>query len=365
MEAETTPRSSAQASAAAAAEAFSGAMVTALNQSMLGLLISVGHKTGLFDTMSDLPPSSSGAIARAAGLNERYVREWLAGMATGKIVTYRPDPGTFHLPAASAASLTRAAGSGNLAVYFQYLALLGKVEDDIVTCFREGGGVPYSAYPEFQELMAEESAQVFDGTLIDQTLPLVPGLVEALQAGIDVCDIGCGRGHAICLMARAFPASRFVGYDFSEDAIAAARAEASAAGLDNAVFEARNVGHLGAGPQFDFVTAFDCIHDQAHPAAVLKGVASVLRAGGRFLMVDIAAHSELAHNLDHPFGPCLYATSCMHCMTVSLAQDGDGLGNMWGEQKARQMLADAGFGSVVVHRVPGDILNGYFVATRT
>ena len=190
--------------------------------------------------------------------------------------------------------------------------------------------MPYSEFPEFQGLMAEDSAMVFDATLLDVVLPLVPGLPDRLRAGIDVADVGCGCGHAINLMAAAYPASRFVGIDFSTEGIATATAEAAARGLTNTSFEERDAATLDGPPAFDLVTTFDAIHDQADPARVLRGIHDMLRPGGTYLCVDIRASSDLADNVDHPLGPFLYTVSCMHCMTVSLAQDGAGLGAVVG-----------------------------------
>ncbi|HVF32280.1 MAG TPA: class I SAM-dependent methyltransferase [Acidimicrobiales bacterium] len=349
----------------AAVEAFGGKVVDILNGGMLALMLSIGHRTGLFDAMAGMAPATSEEIARTTGLHERYVREWLGAMTTGGIVVHDGEAGTFVLPPEHAAMLTRAAGPDNFASTSQFVALMGKVESDVVECFRNGGGVPYSAYPEFQTLMAEESAGVFDATLLDVTLPLVAGLTERLREGIDVADVGCGKGHAINLMAEAYPASRFVGFDFSTEGVAAGRAEAAAKGLTNAAFEVRDASALGETAAFDLVTAFDAIHDQRDPVAVLSGIHTALRPGGTFLCVDIKADSSVAGNVEHPLGPMLYTVSTLHCMTVSLALDGAGLGTVWGEQKALQMLGEAGFVDVAVHTVEGDILNNYYVAARS
>jgi 2-polyprenyl-3-methyl-5-hydroxy-6-metoxy-1,4-benzoquinol methylase len=348
----------------AMAEEFAGKMVGVLNNAMLALMTSIGHQTGLFDTMADLPPSTSEEISAAANLNERYVREWLGAMVVGGVVEYDPDGKTYRLRPEHAACLTRAAGPDNLASLAQLVPLLGNVEGGIVESFRNGGGVPYSAYARFQELMAEDSAQVYGATLIETTLPLVAGMVERLESGIAVADIGCGQGIALNLMAKAFPNSRFVGYDFSEEGIAAARAEAERIGLENARFEVRDATAFDERERYQLITAFDVIHDLAHPAKALRNVFDALGPGGTFLMVDIAASSHLHENIEHPLGPFLYTVSTMHCMTVSLEQGGVGLGTVWGEQKARQMLTDAGFGKVVVEQVEGDILNNYYIARK-
>jgi ubiquinone/menaquinone biosynthesis C-methylase UbiE len=203
---------------------------------------------------------------------------------------------------------------------------------------------------------------VFDAALIEAILPLVPGLPSRLEEGIDVADVGCGSGHAINLIAAAYPRSRCVGYDFSAEGVAAGCAEAAALGLENAEFVVRDAAELAEHERFDLVTAFDAIHDQAFPAQVLAGIAKSLRPGGVFLMVDIKASSNLEDNLDMPLATFLYGVSTMHCMTVSLSLGGDGLGTVWGEQKARQMLADAGFSSVEVAQVEADAFNAYYIA---
>ncbi|MCI0343652.1 MAG: class I SAM-dependent methyltransferase [Planctomycetales bacterium] len=346
------------------AEAFAGHMLGILNGGLLTLMVSVGHRTGLFDTMARLPPGTSEAIAKAAGLSERYVREWLAAMTVGKIVLHDPDSGTYRLPPEHAAAITREAGVDNLAGFSQYLSLFGGVEDEVVACFRKGGGVPYRKFPKFQALQAEESGAIFDATLIQRTLPGIPGLVEKLRSGADVLDVGCGSGHAANLMARAFPASRFTGYDFSKEGVAAGRSEARRWKLKNVRFSVKNVTALADRARYDLITAFDAIHDQAKPRKVLAGIARAVRPGGTFLMVDIAASSRVHENMDHPFGPALYGASTFHCMTVSLAQRGEGLGTMWGEQKARELLAEAGFARVEVRRIEGDFLNNYFTCSR-
>jgi SAM-dependent methyltransferase len=343
------------------ADTFAERLFQIVNDGMLCLLISVGHRTRLFDIMANLPPSTSQTLATAAGLNERYVREWLGGMLAGGLLTYDRESKTFELPKEHAAVLTRAAGADNLASLTRYVALLGNVEDEIVECFSRGGGVPYSRFAKVVESDQENITQAADATLIDVTLPLVTGLVERLERGLDVADVGCGTGHAINVMARAFPASQFTGYDTSQHSLAFGRAEAEATGLRNARFEERDAATLNGNPSFDFITTFDAVHDQADPAAVLRGIAGSLNPGGIYLCVDIAASSDVADNATHPAGPFLYTYSTMHCMPVSLALDGAGLGSVWGEQLALRMLAEAGFSDVDTRRVEGDFVNNYYI----
>ncbi|GAA1189118.1 2-polyprenyl-3-methyl-5-hydroxy-6-metoxy-1,4-benzoquinol methylase [Kitasatospora gansuensis] len=343
-------------------EAFAGRMLQMVNDACLGLMAGLGHESGLFDTMAGMAPATSGEIARAAGLNERYVREWLGAMVVGGVVDYDPQRTTYVLPPEHAASLTRASGPDNLARIAQDLGMMGEVEQQVLEAFRTGSGVPYSAYPRFQALQAEESGEVYDLALVDGIVPLVPGLPERLAAGADVLDIGCGQGHAVNVLATTFPASSFQGIDMSEDGIAAARAEAAELGLANAAFRIGDCAELTGA--YDLVTAFDVIHDLARPAQALASVAGALKDDGVFLMGDIAASSRLEENIEHPLGPALYTFSTFYCMSVSLSEGGEGLGTAWGEETALRMLAEAGFSQVDTQRVEGDILNVYYVARR-
>jgi SAM-dependent methyltransferase len=359
-----SPTDAAPALDADAVAAFAGRYVDILNQGAIALLTSVGHQTGLFEALATRPGTTSGGLAAAAGLDERYVREWLGGMVAAGVVLYDPVERTHRLPREHAAVLTKAAGPNNMALLMQHVSMMGEVEQQIIDRFRQGGGLSYADYPQFHRNMAETSAAVNDAALIDGILPLVPGLPERLQAGIDVCDIGCGSGHAVNLMAAAYPASRFTGYDFSEPAIVAAREEAARTGLPNARFEVLDVATLDMSATYDAITAFDAIHDQAHPGRVLQNIHRALRPGGTFLMVDIKASSNVEDNIALPWGSYLYAISLFHCMSVSLGLDGDGLGTAWGGQLAQRMLAEAGFGDVVVRDVESDPFNSYYVARR-
>ncbi len=345
-------------------EAFAERLLGILNDGALSLMISIGHRTGLFDAMCPMPPSTSEQIARAVGLNERYVREWLGAMLTGGIVECDRRGKLFSLPVEHVVWLTRKAAPNNVAVFAQYIPLLGRVEDKILDCFRKGGGVPYSAYGRFHEVMAEDSGQTVVAALIDHILPLVPGLIKSLQRGLNVLDVGCGSGRALNLMAQTYPKSRFAGYDLADEAIQAGRRQAKRLGLTNVKFEQRDLTTFDIRERYDLITAFDAIHDQARPDKVLAGIARALKPDGVFLMQDIAASSQMHRNRNQPVGPLLYTISCMHCMPVSLAQNGAGLGAMWGRQKAREMLKAAGFGKVKVKRLPHDFQNNYFIITK-
>jgi SAM-dependent methyltransferase len=342
-------------------EAFAGRLFELYTGGMLTFMVDIGHRTGLFAAAA-AGPATSAELAARADLQERYVREWLGAMVTGGIVDHDPATGTYRLPAEHAACLT-GPGSANLAPLSRLDTHLAKHVDAVARAFREGGGVPYAEFrPEFTDVMDGLGRGTFDELLVDAYLPLVPGLAERLAAGARVADVGCGTGHAIVLLAGAFPASTFVGYDLATDAIARARSEA--AGLGNARFEVRDAARLAVEQPFDVVFVFDAIHDQVAPAAVLERICAALAPGGTFVMVEPRASSHLEGNLGNPLAPLLYSVSTLHCLTVSLAGAGAGLGTAWGEELARSMLAEAGFVDVAVHEAPGDPLNAVFVATK-
>jgi 2-polyprenyl-3-methyl-5-hydroxy-6-metoxy-1,4-benzoquinol methylase len=313
---------------------------------VLTKLIDIGQQTGLFEVAAQ-GPGTSRELADRAGLQERYVREWLGAMATSGIFSYDANSNRYALPPAHAASLT-GAQARNVSPMSGMIDHFGQHLPQLVRCFREGGGIPYSRFrPDFTCHMDAAWRRIYDEQLIDGFLGRVDGLHQRLAGGIDVLDVGCGSGHALNLMAREYPRSRFLGYDLAEDAIAEAEAEAVRMGLSNVRFEARDVAKLPAAGH-DLVTAFDAIHDQLDPATVLRRIHDALALDGTFLMIDFKFASGVEGNIGNPFAPMYYGISLMHCMTVSLAHGGAGLGAVWGIDKAREMLAVAGFSKVHV-----------------
>jgi SAM-dependent methyltransferase len=351
-------------------EAFSRRMADILNAGAVNLAMAIGYRTRLFDVMDEMDRfAESGEIAEAAGLNERYVREWLAVMATARVVDLKSDgtAETFRLPKAHGDFLTRRAGNGNMGVYAQEIPLLTRTAYDAVTeAFSTGAGIPYERYPRFQAFMSELGNMKHRQTLVDVFLPSVDEgrIVRRLREGIDVLDLGCGEGVATRLMAEAFPNSRFTGLDLDEPAVEAAQSGGPLP--DNLRFVVRDAAKLaddpGMGNRFDYVLAFDAIHDQTRPMDALRGVRHALRPGGFFSMVDIRAETGVAGNLDHPMGPMLYTVSLMHCLPVGKQDGGPGLGTMWGRQKAEAYLREAGFADIFVQPVPEDPFNLHFLA---
>ena len=350
-------------------EAFGNRMEELFNQMGLVLMLDIGHKTGLLDVLGGLPPATSGEIAQAAGLDERYLREWLGCLACAEVVEYVPETAMFALPAEHAVWLTRnrpgfAPGSGfpGADLLAETFGILSEVQPLVTDCFRDGGGVPYSVYGRFHELMVRDRNAFFDRILRPSVLPLFPGWGKAMAGGAAVADFGCGSGHVLHLLAQAYPVSEFVGYDISPADIGRARTAASRLGLVNVRFHLADVAGLALEGVYDYALAFDSIHDLAQPAQALRRVARSLKPGGALVMQEFAASSRLEENLDHPLGPWLYAQSVLYCMTVSLSQGGAGLGCMWGKERALALLAAAGFSEVAVRRTEADPYSDYFLA---
>jgi 2-polyprenyl-3-methyl-5-hydroxy-6-metoxy-1,4-benzoquinol methylase len=304
-----------------AVQAFARKLLDVFTGSALTKLISLGNRTGLFEAAAQ-GPATSAELADRAGLDERYVREWLGAMVTGRLVDYEPAEGRYTLPAEHAALLT-GPGARNLAPMSDIVECFGAVMPELERCFRTGGGVPYAAFrPQFTDRMDNLWRRIYDEQLITGFLAVVPGLTDRLAAGARVLDLGCGTGHAVNLMAQAYPHSTFVGYDIAADAIDRAERERLAMKLPNARFDVLDVAKLPADPPFDVITAFDAIHDQVAPDIVLRRVHAALRPDGVYMMVDFKSSSQLENNLANPFAPLYYAISVMHCMTVSLAEGG-------------------------------------------
>lgn len=343
------------------AEAFAERLVAMLNNSSVIVMISIGHKLGLFDAMEQYDSITSQQLADHCDCNERYIREWLAVMTTGNIVHYDPSSQSYSLPTAHAAFLCRKSSPDNIAVTSQFIPVMGQMEPLLVKCFRTGKGLQYSDYPCFHSIMAEDSYQTVVCALFDYILPLMPNMTERLQWGIKVLDAGCGKGLALLKLAQEFPNSHFVGYDLCEDAFADTAKQAQSLRLTNIEFQARDLRSFHEPESFDLITTFDAVHDQADPQALLDGIYRALRPNGVYLMQDIAGSSYLENNLEHPLGPLLYSISCAHCTPVSLGQNGPGLGTMWGEELATGMLQAAGFSKIEKHKLEHDPFNVYFI----
>jgi ubiquinone/menaquinone biosynthesis C-methylase UbiE len=340
-------------------------MLGFMNGGAMALMCSIGHRTGLFDSLAGSGAVTSVELAETTRLDERYVREWLWAMAAGGVLDYEEVDETFVLPPEHQMLVTRAGGSLNIASALQNIALLGSVEDDVVDSFHTGAGVPYSKYPAFQAIMAEASGARFDAALLSEMIPNLPGAVEALTEGASLADLGCGQGHALLILAAEFPNSTFRGFDFSAESVAVANTRAEQRGLTNVSFHEADAAAFTTDEPFDYITTFDAIHDQAQPRTVLQNVHDALRPGGWYLCVEPKAESALADNLADPMAAFVYTISTMHCMSVSIAGGGEGLGTAWGNEKITEHLTTAGFTAIETRGVPTDRTNTHYISPRS
>ena len=317
-------------------------MDMASSAAVLGV-VGVGDRTGLFTKLAGQGPLTLAQIVERTGLHERYLREMLSALAAAQILRYDPEAATFELPDEHAACLADEGSPYFVGGWTQMVPALMRAIPGVSRACREGGGVPYSEFGEDMVAGIDRSNSPGMRILLTRKwLPAMPHVVQRLHDGIRVADIGCGSGTSTITMAKAYPRSQVIGYDVDPTSIARARAAAHRDGAVNAQFEQVGAESLPVEPPFDFVTAFDVIHDTVNPRAVLRRVHQALRPGGTFLMVEPFAGDALEDNL-HTGGALLYAMSTLHCMTVSLAHGGEGLGAAWGPKRVEELCREAGF----------------------
>lgn len=309
-------------------------------------LVRMGVSLGLYEELAKNGPYTPAGLAAAAGLAERYVREWLCSQAASNYVTYDPDAAQFSMTEEQAAVLADPESPFYLAPSFDSAAAALDNQPQVEQAFRTGEGVAWGAQ---SECLACAVAKFFrpgyKHNLVQNWLPALDGVVAQLESGVEVADVGCGHGISTQIMAEAFPNSRFLGVDFHEPSIEAARQHAAESGLPNLRFEtslAANVrGHFG------LITMFDCLHDMGDPVGAMKHMRELLAADGACLLVEPVAGDAVEENL-HPVGRLYYAASTMICVPTSLAQDvGAALGAQAGEQELRRVVVDeAGFSTL-------------------
>lgn len=303
----------------------------------------IGDQLGLFKALESSGATTSTELASATGLNERYVREWLKAMVAAEYLDFDSTTGRYVMTPAQAAVLSNqdsplfAGGAFKLTMPTLYNV------PRITDSFRNGGGIPYSEIgPDVPCAIEQVFRPGYLHFLVAEWLTKVPGLTERLQQGAKVIDVGCGRGQSTVAMARAFPNSRFLGIDYHAGSIDAARALALRHELGNVQFLAAPAEQALAQGHCDLICAFDCIHDMVHPVATLEAIRAALAPGGVFVWGEPNATHEPLQNRN-PIGRLFHAISPLHCLTVSLAHGGAGLGTVIGEAGARQLAQQAGF----------------------
>jgi SAM-dependent methyltransferase len=334
-----------------AAAEFAHRLIEIYGHATTTALIDLGYRLGLFEALRGAPRSSR-ELARRAKVTERYAREWLHGLAAAGIVGYQASTGRFDLPAERAECL---AGGSPLMVapgsrmVTMGIGRLGEVE----RAFRTGGGVPYARYlPEAPEVLDDLGRRRYDIAFVGRYLALAPGLPEALAGGLDVADWGCGSGHVLNLVARAYPRSRFTGLDVSSSALASGRAEAGRWGLRNVRFVRADPSRRRERNRYDMVLMLDTIHDQGDPGRWLRAARTALRPGGLLLAVEPRASSRLEDNVGSPEAVYLYGLSVLYCLPVSLAEGSAGLGTAWGTERALALFRASGFDRIDTRDAP-------------
>ena len=328
-------------------EQFMGQFVGDLGAAMTAPLVMIGDKLGLYKAMADGEPVTPSQLAERTECRERYIREWLCQQAASGYVEYDPAEGTFRLPPEQAMALTDENSPAFIPGAFQLLSAVIKDEPQIAERFRSGEGFGWH----------EHHHDLFEGTerffrpgylasLVESWLPALDGVVEKLSQGARVADIGCGQGASTILMANAFPASTFVGSDYHESSIEAARAAAERAGVTERVsFEVTSAKDFGGGP-FDLVCVFDALHDMGDPAGAARHVREMLAEDGVWMIVEPFAGDTIEDNLN-PIGRIFYGGSTMLCTPASLSQEvGLALGAQAGQRRLTEVLGEGGFSRV-------------------
>jgi 2-polyprenyl-3-methyl-5-hydroxy-6-metoxy-1,4-benzoquinol methylase len=325
-------------------KAFAGLMTNDLGAALHGALSYIGDRLGIFQALAKGGPVTTAELAANTGLSERYLREWLGAMVAAKYIEYEPASGRYSMPREHAMVLADENSPFYMGGFMQMVVPEVAMAPKLIESFRTGRGVPQSEYPpEVFEAIERSSAPMYRHSLLRKWLPAMPQVVECLNSGGEALDVGCGSGRAVITIASAFPNAHIHGYDAHPGSIERARANAKAADVASRVnFEVVDCTRLPA-ERFDFVSAFDVVHDSVDPAGLLKSIRGALKPGGTCLMVEVNVSDRVEDNIN-PMGRMMYAASTLYCMTVSLAHDGAGIGALMGEKKAREFAREAGFG---------------------
>jgi len=325
-------------------DAFVGRFLGDLGTALHLPTVLVGDRLGLYRAMADGEPMSAAALAERTGTNERYIAEWLAAQAAAGYVDYDATAGTFRLPREHAALLIDEGAPVFIPGAFQLAASTMKDEPLITEAFRTGDGVAWhDHHPDLFAGCERFFRPGYAAHLIDEWLPALDGVDVKLRAGAKVADVGCGHGASTIIMATAFPASSFVGFDYHDVSIETARRSADSLGVDGALrFEVARAQDF-PGTNYDFVAFFDCLHDMGDPVGAARHVRSALAPDGTWMIVEPYATDRLEDNLN-PVGKIYYNASTLICTPASRAQEvGLALGAQAGEERMRNVVTEAGF----------------------
>ncbi len=322
-------------------EKFVEKAVNDIGTALRGGLCYIGDKLRIFKAMAAAGPVTVQELAEHTGLNPRYLREWLGAMVTAEYIEYNPETERYFLPPEHAAPLSDETFPFFLGGFMEMVVPAVSAAPKVAQAFRTGKGVDQNEYPvEMFESIERGTNPWYRNQLVQNWLPTMPQVVQALEAGGTALDVGCGSGRAAITISKAFPRARVYGYDYHVPSLQRAIANADAEGA-NVTFEVVDCVNLPA-QQFDFITTFDVIHDAIDPAGLMTSIRRALKPGGTFLMLEMRCSPRLEENIN-PVGRFLYSISTLYCMTTSLAHGGQGIGAAMGEPKARELASQAGF----------------------
>ncbi|GAA1236879.1 class I SAM-dependent methyltransferase [Kitasatospora nipponensis] len=324
---------------------FLGRVVTDAGAAVAGLCTSLGDRLGLYTAMAGSGPMTAAQLAERTGLQERYVREWLAAQVAGEYVTYQAEGDSYLLPDEHAAVLADPEAPTYAAGFFTMMQALYGTEDTLMEAFRTGRGV---GWEEHSSALFAGTAKFFrpgyTGALVPEWIPAMNGTERKLRDGAEVADVGCGYGYSTMLMAKAYPASKFHGFDFHGPSIEAARGIAAEQGMaDRVTFEVATAQDFpGAGEGYDLITFFDCLHDMGDPGSALQHAQEALAPDGACMIVEPNVSADVRENAN-PIGRAVVSASVAVCLPSALAQQGpQAMGNHAGEDAMRHLADDAG-----------------------
>jgi 2-polyprenyl-3-methyl-5-hydroxy-6-metoxy-1,4-benzoquinol methylase len=308
------------------------------------LIAAIGDRLGLYKDLAKNGPATSAELAARAGIDERYSREWLAANQAAGYLAYDPTTRKFTLPPEHAPALAEEKGPHFFGGVYEMIVGMSSVYEDVVKAFKTGRGVRQDQYPPTTYSgMSRFTDGWFENLLIPVWIPAVPAVHQALQRGISVADVGCGRGRALLKLAQAFPKSRFVGFDVYGPNVKQANKEAREAGVaDRVQFFEKDVSK-GLPNSYDLITTFDVVHDAVDPKGLLRTIRKALKPGGTYLNLDINCSEKVEEN-GGPLGAFFYGASVFYCMTTSLAHGGEALGTCGlSPAKLNELGQEAGF----------------------